>query len=101
MTLEVDHVAVVLLNAMGDVLLFEANGGFGVGVCPWNRFILKRWYQQYDLYFPPLSSVVHRHLNVLRSAAFLQEVDQFVSANMGKKYDFSLKEYLFNRTSTG
>jgi len=29
--------------------LFEANGGFGVGVCPWNRFIQKKWYQQYDL----------------------------------------------------
>ena len=44
-----DHVAVVLMNSKGEVLLFEANGGFGVGVCPWNRFIQKKWYQQYDL----------------------------------------------------
>lgn len=41
--------AVVLLNSKGDIVLFEANGGLGVGVCPWNRFILKRWYQMYDL----------------------------------------------------
>jgi hypothetical protein len=45
--------------------------------------------------------VVHRHLNVLRTEDFLKEVDQFVASNMGKKYDFSLKEYLFNRTSAG
>ena len=45
--------------------------------------------------------VVHRHLNILRTEAFLKDVDQFVANNMGKKYDFSLKDYLFNRTSTG
>ena len=48
-----------------------------------------------------LSSVVHRHLNVKRNEDFSREVDDFISQNMGKKYDFSLKEYIFNRNSSG
>lgn len=37
---------------------------------------------------------------MLRTEGFLKDVDQFVANNVGKKYDFSLKDYLFNRTST-
>jgi hypothetical protein len=48
---DIDHVAVALLNERGDLLLFEANGGFGVGICPWNKFVSKKWFQQYDLYY--------------------------------------------------
>lgn len=44
-----DHVAVAILNSKGEALLFEANGGFGVGICPWSRFISRKWHEQYDL----------------------------------------------------
>jgi hypothetical protein len=37
---------------------------------------------------------------VLRTEGFLKDVDEFVAGNVGKEYDFSLKEYLFNRNST-
>ena len=33
--------------------------------------------------------------------AQIEQADDFISRNMGKKYAFSLKEYLFNRNSTG
>ena len=42
--------AVVLLNAIGDILLFEANGGFGVGICPWKQFMSKAWFNNYEMY---------------------------------------------------
>lgn len=48
---------------------------------------------------PPLSRIVHRHLNILRSEQFLGAVEKFVTGNLGKKYDFSLKDYLFHRQS--
>ena len=45
------------------------------------------------------SRVVHRKLRITRSPAFLAAIEDFVSANMGKEYDFSLTDYLFQRTS--
>lgn len=43
---EFDHIAVVLKNVRGDVLLFEANGGIGVGIMPWHKFIEKKYYKK-------------------------------------------------------
>ena len=40
----------MLLNGKGDPLIFEANGGFGVGLCPWRRFVEKKWFNQSELY---------------------------------------------------
>lgn len=37
--IHLDHVAAVLLNQMGEPLIFEANGGLGVGICPWMKFL--------------------------------------------------------------
>jgi hypothetical protein len=35
---------------MGEPLIFEANGGFGVGLCTWEKFVERRWWNQYELY---------------------------------------------------
>ena len=44
-----DHIAVVLINQIGDPLIFEANGGLGVGLCSWSKFMSRKWWNQYDL----------------------------------------------------
>ena len=41
---------VVLLNQMGEPLIFEANGGVGVGICPWLKFVEKKWWKKYEMY---------------------------------------------------
>ena len=46
-----DHIAVVLKNIRGEVVLFQANGGIGVGVMPWHKFISKRYYKKQEMYF--------------------------------------------------
>jgi hypothetical protein len=43
-------VAAILLNQMGEPLIFEANGGLGVGICPWMKFLERKWFNQYDMY---------------------------------------------------
>ena len=44
-----DHVAAVIMNCKSEPLIFEANGGFGVGIMPWSQFISKKFYANYDL----------------------------------------------------
>ena len=61
---DIDHIGVVLLNQLAEPLIFEANGGFGVGICPWSKFVEKRSWDQYEI-------IVHRKLVVTRTASFL------------------------------
>lgn len=47
---EFDHIAIVLKNVRHDVLLFEANGGVGVGIMPWHKFVSKKLYKKQEMY---------------------------------------------------
>jgi hypothetical protein len=47
-----------------------------------------------------LCSIVYRRLRINRPAAFLAKIELFVANNMGKSYDFSLSDYLFQRSSS-
>jgi hypothetical protein len=43
---------------------------------------------------------VHRKLRVNRNEKFVDIVEQFVGATMGKNYDFSLTDYILERSSS-
>jgi len=46
--------------------------------------------------------IVHRPLHINRGDNRLfEDIEQFVHKNIGKKYNFSVKQYIFKRTSTG
>lgn len=43
-----DHVALLVKYKSGDLILFEAVGRTGVGLCRWKTFLQKKWYKLYD-----------------------------------------------------
>ena len=44
--------------------------------------------------------IVHRKLRVNRNNEFVDIVEKFVGATMGKNYDFSLTDFIFERSSS-
>jgi hypothetical protein len=46
---EFDHVAIILKNMRDNVLLFEAKGGTGVGIVPWEKFIKRKWFKDQEM----------------------------------------------------
>ena len=57
-----DHVALLLKYSDGDIVLLEATGLEGVGVCKWSTFKRNNWHTLYDKY---ISNSEHYRLNML------------------------------------
>ena len=82
-----DHVAVLLRNERGEIIVFEATGGVGVGIMPWRKFIEMGWYKSQHI-------ISYRKLKINRTERFYSLVEEFVNINIGKTYDFSLSKML-------
>jgi len=43
-----DHVGLILRYSTGEIVLFEATGKTGVGLCRWKTFMRSKWYLLYS-----------------------------------------------------
>jgi len=86
-----DHVAILLRYNDGEIVLLEATGKDGVGLCRWKTFMRNDWHLLY-------SKLVYRHLEVERTEEFISEVEKFVKNVVGKKYKISASK-LFKKKS--
>jgi hypothetical protein len=86
-----DHVALLLRYSDGDIVLLEATGKEGVGLCRWRTFKRNRWHLLY-------SKLVYRHLEYDRTEDLISDVETFVKSVVGKKYKISAAK-LFKKKS--
>lgn len=84
---EYDHVGMILRDRHGNIILFEATGNEGVGLCRWTTFKHNNWHTLYK-------KVIYRKLCCERTKDFIEKAEKFVKNTLGKKYSISAKKLL-------
>lgn len=87
-----DHVAMILKNNNGEIVLFESSGNYGCELINWHVFQNHYCNSTYE-------QVAFRHLTTSRTQDLLQKLDTFIKQAKGGKYNLSAKKLLFNKTS--
>jgi hypothetical protein len=88
---EFDHVALLLRYSNGEIVLLEATGKEGVGLCRWKTFRKNNWQKLYH-------KLVFRKLQFDRNPESIGQVEKFVKSVVGKKYKVILSK-LFKKKS--
>lgn len=68
---EYDHVALLLRYGNNELVLLEATGKEGVGLCSWTCFMRNRWHLLYK-------KLVLRHLEMQRTDKMIDVLEKFV-----------------------
>jgi len=89
---EYDHVGLILRYSTGEIVLFEATGREGVGLCRWKTFMRCKWHLLY-------SKIMYRKLEINRSDDVINGIEKFVRYSVGKKYKITPTK-LLKRKST-
>ena len=66
-----DHVALILRYGNNELVLLEATGREGVGLCSWSCFMRNKWQNLYK-------KLVLRHLEVQRTDKMIETLEKFV-----------------------
>jgi len=66
-----DHVALILRYGNNELVLLEATGKEGVGLCTWGCFMRNKWHLLYK-------KIVLRHLEVQRTDKMIEKLEKFV-----------------------
>jgi len=90
---EYDHVALLLRYSNGEIVLLEATGKEGVGLCRWKTFRKNNWQKLYN-------KLVFRKLQFDRNPDSIDHVEKFVKSVVGKKYKVILSK-LFKKKANG
>jgi hypothetical protein len=67
----VDHVAMLLRYNNGDIVLLEATGRIGVGLCTWKHFRKMKWHYLYN-------KLVYRPLRHKRNEDMITQLEHFI-----------------------
>jgi len=89
---EYDHVGLILRYSTGEIVLFEATGREGVGLCRWKTFMRCKWHLLY-------SKIMYRKLEINRTDDVINGIEKFVRYSVGKKYKITPTK-LLKRKST-
>ena len=73
----IDHVAIILRYASGNIVLFEALGEIGVTLTDWSDFVEHKWHEAYK-------KIVYRRLICKRTPEMLNEFESFIKVAIFK-----------------
>ncbi|KAM3135611.1 hypothetical protein pb186bvf_012282 [Paramecium bursaria] len=82
-----DHVAMIIRMEQNQIYFFEALPLHGVGLCRWQSFISRKWYELYE-------KICLRKLHVERDNNFRAKFHDFVNNNIGKQYSINPTKFL-------
>lgn len=83
-----DHVALILKNNIGEIVLFESTGNYGCELISWQAFLQHAFKNTYE-------SMAFRHLQTTRTKDMLESLDNFIKQAKGGKYNLSARKLLF------
>lgn len=80
-----DHIAFIIREENGELVLLEASQKEGVGLLRWSTFRKNNWQQLYR-------NIMFRHLEMSRTSERQKCLDIFVKGVIGKKYRMMRKK---------
>jgi len=88
-----DHVGLLLRYNNGEIVLFEASGKEGVGLCRWRTFMKNKWYMLFH-------KIVYRKLYGPKTPDMMAGIEKFVRYSVGKKYQLNASKLLKKKSVT-
>lgn len=82
-----DHAAMIFIDEMEKILVFEATQADGVAFAYWEDFFKKGWIEMYN-------RIILRRLEIDNPQSLYSSFDRFVTETQGKKFGFSARKVI-------